>query len=226
MPSSETTRTFYDTVASAYAEAFKDELAHKPFDRWALLRFADENLGKGRVGDIGCGPGHTTKFLADAGLDELIGLDLSPRMVEEAKKRHPDLNFRVCDMLRINFRKNSFRALLAQYAVVHFDDRQLNTFLKEAQRILMDDGQLLLSFHIGSETKHVDELVGVKAEADFCFFEVEPMLEALKATGFRIMDVITRHPYPEVEYQSLRAYILAVKIPVPDPFELMYAGLA
>ncbi len=217
MPSPETTRAFYDAVAPAYAEAYKDELAHKPFDRWMLLRFVDENLGLGRVGDLGCGPGQTTRFLADSGLDELIGLDLSPNMIEEARKLNPDLNFKVGDMLRIAFRKNSFRALVGFYAIVHFDEAQLATFLAEAVRVLMPDGQLLLSFHIGSQVEHVDELLGVKAETDFQFFEVETVVAAMVSAGFRILDVIQRRPYEGHEYPSQRAYVLGEKIYVPDP---------
>lgn len=224
-PSTEQTKAFYDAVASAYAEANYRELDHKPLDRWLLLRFADENLGKGRVGDLGCGPGQATRFLFDAGLDEIIGIDLSPKMVEQAQKLNPDLTYKVGDMLRIAFRKNSFRALVALYSIVHFDDKQVDTFLKEAFRILKPDGQLLLSFHIGSEVQHVEELNGVQAKANFHFFEVDPMVEALKDNGFRIMDVVIRYPYPDVEFQSRRAYVLAEKIDPGDPFEKLYLGL-
>jgi uncharacterized protein YceH (UPF0502 family) len=66
----------YDAVAEAYATAYGNELDHKPFDRWLLQRVAE--LADGPVVDIGCGPGQTTRLLADAGA-EVVGLDLSPR---------------------------------------------------------------------------------------------------------------------------------------------------
>ena len=39
--------------------------------------------------EVGCGPGHVTAYLAEAGADA-TGLDLSPGMVAEARRRFPD----------------------------------------------------------------------------------------------------------------------------------------
>ena len=93
---SEKTRASYDAVAAAYAEALSDELRHKPLDRALLTAFAEQvrevGQGESRVGDVGCGPGHVTAFLAGLGL-HAAGLDLSDGMVAEARKRHPDLEF-------------------------------------------------------------------------------------------------------------------------------------
>ena len=67
------TRTSYDVVADAYAEAMSGELRHKPLDRALLTAFAEqvrEAAGglrdDARVWDVGCGPGHVTAFLARA----------------------------------------------------------------------------------------------------------------------------------------------------------------
>ena len=219
------TLSFYDAVASAYAEAFHKELEHKPFDRWMLLRFADENMGMGRIGDLGCGPGHTTKFLFDAGLDEILGLDLSPKMVEEAQGLNPGIKFVVGDMLRIAFRKNSFRGLVAFYSIVHFNGQELKTFFLEAARVLQVGGQLLISFHVGTEVNTLDEFLGVKATVQFRFHEVDSVIDLLKETGFALVDAITRYPYEGHEYPSQRAYLLAEKLDPGDPFEKLYAGL-
>jgi SAM-dependent methyltransferase len=43
---------------------------------------------KGRVLELGCGTGFYTRWLADRGL-EVVAMDLSPNMVEAAKKRCP-----------------------------------------------------------------------------------------------------------------------------------------
>jgi predicted TPR repeat methyltransferase len=90
------TRTSYDAVAAAYAEALSDELGGKPLDRALLTAFAEQvrevGRGESRVWDVGCGPGHVTAFLAGLGL-RAAGLDLSGEMVAQATKRHPDLVF-------------------------------------------------------------------------------------------------------------------------------------
>ena len=89
------TRWSYDAVAAAYADAFGDELLRKPLDRALLTAFAEQVQqqapARGRVWDIGCGPGHITAFLAGLGLDtagidlDTAGIDLS---VSGRRSRH------------------------------------------------------------------------------------------------------------------------------------------
>jgi hypothetical protein len=55
----------YDAVARAYHDQLGDELAGKPLDR-AVLQAFTELAGEGAIADVGCGPGHVTRFLAAA----------------------------------------------------------------------------------------------------------------------------------------------------------------
>src|SRR3954468_6326163 len=91
-------RTDYDRIAEDYAHKIYGELQHKPFDRALLTRFADAVSGYGTICDMGTGPGHVARFLRDAGA-EVFGLDLSPNMVEQARRLSPDITFRVGNML-------------------------------------------------------------------------------------------------------------------------------
>src|SRR5262245_22428501 len=70
-----TLQTSYDGVAEAYVERIYGELAHKPLDRELLDAFAGEVKGSGIVCDVGCGPGHVSRYLGDRGVD-VMGLDL------------------------------------------------------------------------------------------------------------------------------------------------------
>jgi SAM-dependent methyltransferase len=48
--------------------------------------------------DVGCGSsGRFTELLIDHGFD-VTGVDVSPRMIELAKKRHPDISFHLADI--------------------------------------------------------------------------------------------------------------------------------
>ncbi len=66
----------YNATAGEYAANLFDELSKKPFDRLLLRQFAAENEAKGKMIDLGCGPGQTTKFLAENGVEDIIGTDL------------------------------------------------------------------------------------------------------------------------------------------------------
>ena len=58
---------------------------------------------------------------------------------------------------------------------------------------------------------HVEEFLGRKTDIDFMFFSVDFVSGCLKKCGFTDIEIIEREPYPDVEYQSRRAYVFAVK---------------
>jgi trans-aconitate methyltransferase len=78
-------QTSYDLVADVYVRRIFGELQHKPLDRQLLDRFAARVRDFGPVCDMGCGPGHITRYLQDYGV-EVCGVDLSPAMVERARR--------------------------------------------------------------------------------------------------------------------------------------------
>ncbi len=75
--------------------------------------------------------------------------------------------------------------------------------------MLRPEGTLLLTFHIGDETVHLDEWWGQKVCVDFFFFRSDEMATYLRGAGFEIEEIIERDPYPEVEHPSRRSYIFA-----------------
>lgn len=55
-----------------------------------------------RVLDVGCGTGHLTRKIADAGA-EAVGVDASAAMVAEARRNFPELRFEVADATTMRF---------------------------------------------------------------------------------------------------------------------------
>jgi ubiquinone/menaquinone biosynthesis C-methylase UbiE len=208
--SSDHIRACYDAVAPEYAERFADELAHKPLDRELLSRFAAEVGGRGQIYDLGCGPGQTTAFLQACGVN-VRGLDLSAELVREARQRHAGIEFEQGDMLALPCADASLAGVVAFYAIVHLSPAGLKRALAEMYRVLQTEGRLLLAFHIGEGSKHVDEFLGHAVSMDFRFFNPQDVEGALIQAGFATVEVIEREPYPEVEYPSRRAYVFANK---------------
>src|SRR5207237_8143924 len=55
-----------------------------------------------RILDLGCGTGHLTAQLAAAGAD-VLGIDNSPAMIEQARREYPKLRFGLADARDFHF---------------------------------------------------------------------------------------------------------------------------
>jgi ubiquinone/menaquinone biosynthesis C-methylase UbiE len=202
------TQSSYDAVAEEYARRIYDELKDKPLDRDLLKRFAERTAGKGRVCDLGCGPGQVARFLHDLGVDA-SGLDLSPGMVDMAQRLNPGMTFQQGDMRALPFDNDSLAGLTAFYSIIHIPREDVTTVLRELRRVLQSGGLLLLAFHKGDQVVHLDEWWEKPVSVDFTFFLPDEMSGYLRTAGFVVDEVIERDPYPEVEHQSQRVYIFA-----------------
>lgn len=200
----------YDRIAEEYAEKFSGEHQKKPKDQEILRRFSQEIGNRRPVWDLGCGPGQTTAYLKNLGL-EISGLDLSDKILEQARSLYPDIRFQKGTVLDLKFEDNSIAGAVAFYAIVHFAKEQVKTALHEIFRVLQPNGILLFTFHLGEKTIHLSEFLGKKIDIDFMFFTTDFIVSCLKNTGFEKIEIIEREPYPEVEYQSRRAYVFANK---------------
>jgi SAM-dependent methyltransferase len=201
-------RESYDSVARTYAAHLASELSGKPLDRHLLNRFAEEVRGRGLVADLGCGPGHVARYLHDQGVT-MIGIDLSPQMIEEARRLNPELEFKVGDVRKLSLPDASFVGVIAFYSIVHLAPDELPAIMAELRRVLMPGGLILVAFHIGRDVVHVDELFGEPVNLDFRFYVPADVIDALRATGLVVIEQVEREPYPGAEFPSRRCYLLA-----------------
>lgn len=204
------TQSSYDQVAAEYAEKFKDEMDDKPFDRDCLDRLAREVGHLGPICDLGCGPGQIARYLHGQGV-ETLGVDLSPRMVEEAQRLNPEIHFHQGDMLALPDADDSWGGIAAFYCILHIPREKVVDALREMKRVLKPGGRLLVAFHMGDELKHLDEWWEKPVNLDFAFFRPADMENWLMEAGFELVETLIRDPNPEVEVATRRAYIFARK---------------
>ncbi|WP_370938137.1 class I SAM-dependent methyltransferase [Amycolatopsis sp. cg13] len=142
------TRTSYDTVADSYADRLRDSIAKSPSLRMTLGLFASLVHGNGPVADVGCGTGHVTAHLKSLGLDA-FGLDLSPGMIEVARRDHPGLRFAVGSMTALPLPDASAAGLLSWWALIHVPDDEAPTAISEFYRVLRPGAPVAVGFHVG-----------------------------------------------------------------------------
>jgi GT2 family glycosyltransferase/SAM-dependent methyltransferase len=107
--------------------------------RWA------EGLARDRdVLDVACGDGYGTSVLARAGASHAFGVDVSPDMIDEARKRAGDLaEFVVGELQNLPCEDRSFDLVTCFETIGHAAD--VGGVLDELRRVLRPDGVLLLS---------------------------------------------------------------------------------
>ena len=214
----ERVRTSYDAVAEHYAAAFANELATKPLERGLLDSFAEfcREL-RGPIADVGCGPGHVTRYLADRGVD-IFGLDLSPAMVEVARLRYPGLNFRVGSMTALDIGDATWVGAVALYSIIHLSSPQRDIAYRELARALRAGGLLLISFHVSTATQpagtsvHLDTWFDATVDLTGYFLDPDEVIAGLCATGFEVRAQLEREPYSIGELASRRCYLLARRL--------------
>jgi ubiquinone/menaquinone biosynthesis C-methylase UbiE len=208
------TRASYDAVATGYAERFGDELNARPLDRAMLAGFAERVLaaGGGPVADVGCGTGRVTAFLDGLGL-RAFGIDLSPGMIEVARRSYPGLRFEVGSMLALDLPDASLGGLLAWYSVIHVPDERVPEAFAEFCRVLAPGGLVLLGFQAGDDSLHLTQALGQMVALDFRRRQPEWVAERLGQAGLQVRARLLREPdddgdFPEREPQ---AFLLARK---------------
>ncbi len=148
------TRVSYDTVAEGYAEFVRGAIEGSRYLRAALGVFAEgvREGGGGVVVDVGCGPGHVSAYLHALGV-EVLGIDLSPGMVEVARRDHPGLRFEVGSMTELGLPDASVAGVVAWQSLIHVPDEAVPTVFGHFRRVLRPGGSLQLLFHAGEGSR-------------------------------------------------------------------------
>ncbi|WP_431961273.1 class I SAM-dependent methyltransferase [Actinacidiphila sp. bgisy160] len=145
-------RESYDTVAADYAAQVSTPAGLDPLSRAMLAAFAEtvRTAGRGPLADLGCGPGYVTAHLAGLGVPA-YGVDLSPRMVEVARRAHPHLRFTVGSMTALDIGDGELGAVLAYYSTHHTPPELLPVVFAEFRRVLAPGGHLMLAGWVGED---------------------------------------------------------------------------
>ncbi len=186
-PDLDDVRASYDRVADNYVAMGMGDLAAEAWLRAALAAFAEEVRGLGPVLDVGCGPGTTTAYLTTLGLD-VRGLDLSPRMIEHARRRHPGLDFSVGSATDLALADASLGGVLGWWSLFNLPRDVLAEVLAGFARALVPGGRLLLGTHVGDgEIARTEAYGGVPVRWTTHLWQPEQLAALLSAAGLQLV---------------------------------------
>lgn len=204
-------RAAYAAVAGPYADQFGDELAGLPFESWLLRRVA-QLAGDAPVIEVGTGSGHVAAFLADAGADA-TGLDLTPEMVDEARRRHPGVSYQVGDQRQLlrPASHDGWGAVLAWYSLIHLAASELPEAIASLVRPLRSGGWLVLALHAGAEVRTITQWFDHEVDLDFVLHDPADVVAIVERAGLRDIEWYHRGPFTGRGESTQRLYVLARK---------------
>ncbi|WP_232084776.1 class I SAM-dependent methyltransferase [Arthrobacter sp. SO5] len=174
----------YSCRAAEYVERFASMGAAHPSDRQLVATWADGI--EGAVLDAGCGPGHWTNFLNEAGIPAL-GVDLVPEFIEHARVAYPGIPFRTGSLDALDVSTGTIGGVLAWYSLIHHEPATIRASLLEFHRVLSPGGALLIGFFDCAVVEKFDHAV-VPAYR----WPVSHLCGQLVAAGFDVVETHTR----------------------------------
>ena len=207
----EKVRASYAAVAEVYAERFSDELADLPFESW-LLRRVVELADGAPVIEVGTGSGHVAAFLAAAGADA-TGLDLTPEMIDAARRRHPGVRYQVGDLRQLMRpgTHDGWGAVLAWYSLIHLAASELPAAIAALARPLRPNGWLVLAVHGGAEVRTLTDWLDHEVDLDFVLHDPDGVIAAVERAGLHDVEWYRRGPLGFRGETTERLYVLARK---------------
>ncbi|MFD9719596.1 class I SAM-dependent methyltransferase [Streptomyces sp. NPDC059076] len=194
-----TTADAYDAIAVVYADFVRNALDDFPLDRAVLAAFAElaREGATGPVAELGCGPGWMTAHLRDLGLDA-FGIDLSPVMIDLARKAYPDLRFEIGSMHALDLPDGELGAIVSWYSIIHTPPRIVPSIFAEFRRVLAPDGHLLLGFFEsdGEPVTEFDHRVTAAYR-----WPIDDLAELAGAAGFVEVGRMLRGPHQDERFR-------------------------
>ncbi|MDH5771250.1 MAG: class I SAM-dependent methyltransferase [Candidatus Bathyarchaeota archaeon] len=110
----------------------------------ACLQLKGHDPTLGLLLDLGCGQGYLTRYFSKLGI-EAVGVDISRKLVKDAKKNVPSRSFLLADGVKLPFREEVFKTVVLNDVLEHVPYNLANPLLNEIRRTLKVGGKLYIS---------------------------------------------------------------------------------
>jgi trans-aconitate methyltransferase len=105
----------------------------------AIRKFRSDYSGL-KVLDLGCGPGNTAHIFSGA---DYTGVDINESYITVAREKHPELNFIVGDVNRVEW-GTGFDIILINSLLHHLDDNEASKILVKSVAALKETGKVII----------------------------------------------------------------------------------
>ena len=171
----------YNQIAKIYADYTFNRLFQYHLNEFISLIPKDA-----KILDIGCGSGRDVQYFLDYNLNP-IGIDISHEMINEAKTRVPNGDFKKMDMRNLKFKENTFDALWACASLLHISRKELPKVLQNLNKIIKPNGILFIALKEGEGSKIIREQKYKDLPRLFVYYNKPEIEKLINENGFSII---------------------------------------
>ena len=190
-PMSEATPTNTQDVYERRAADYDAQRSRAFFEARWLSRFADSLPEGGRVLDVGCGGGEPIAgWLIREGY-QVTGTDFSEAMLEIARGRFPDGDWRLSDMRALDL-EDRFHGIIGWDSFFHLTPDEQRETIPRLARHLLPDGVLMIT--VGPIAGEVTGTVGGEI-VYHASLSVGEYAQVMDDAGLRLIAYMAEDPY-------------------------------
>ncbi|MEU1483017.1 class I SAM-dependent methyltransferase [Streptomyces sp. NPDC005752] len=131
----------FDAIGAGYETAFAGSAAHHA----SLNRLLGQLAPRSRVLDVGSGTGRPTAHTLAAAGHDVLGIDVSPVMVELASHRVTGASFRCADIREVPLEEESFDAVCVYFSLLQMSRDEQRALVRRLAGALRPGGRLVLA---------------------------------------------------------------------------------
>lgn len=146
-----------ETFFSQYAQMERSRKGLAGAGEWHQLKEMFPPVKGCRVLDLGCGYGWHCQYAAEQGAEEILGIDVSRRMLAEAKKQNADktITYRLGSLEDYEYPKDRWDLVVSNLALHYVED--IESVFRHVYETLKDGGTFLFNIEHPVFTSGVDQ---------------------------------------------------------------------
>ena len=179
----EITKETYDKIAERYAILHdKNDVKEKNKAYEIMERLVPK---QSMILDAGCGPGRESKHFLDVGYN-VMSIDVSDGMIEEARKRVPEGDFQKMNMMELEFRAEYFDGIWVAASLLHVRKEDAGKALQEFNRVLKTGGIIFISVKEGENSEM--KIYPDGSKRFFVYYKMDELKQEVEKNGFSTLE--------------------------------------